>query len=115
MSARDVLDQRLARGEITEEEYDRLLAKIGTPASTEESPAPEAIRVQRSSGGVTKKGAWWFIVIGGAIITIVNSAVQDGIREGRFSGFSEGGMIVLGVCALAVGFGIFKLAFGRDS
>lgn len=115
MSARDVLDQRLVRGEITEEEYDRLLAKIDSSPSAAEIAQPEVVRVQRSPGGITKKGAWWLIGIGGAIIVFANTVVQDGIREGRFSGFSEGGMIVVGICTLAVGFGVFKLAFGRDS
>ena len=65
-SPREILAERLARGEIDEAEFERLSAKLGQPAASADRPAP-------ASGGVAKRHwytTWRGYVAAGVIVAL---------------------------------------------
>lgn len=111
-NARAILDERLARGEISEDEHDRLTQRLTktTAAVAESAPtqAGQAISTPISSGGLSKEGAGAWMGIPAAIFFVMMMFKPDNI--GRLN---ELGLLMFGLMGLAFVFGLVKAAFGR--
>ena len=111
-NARAILDERLARGEISEDDHDRLTERLTktTAAVAEHAPTPatQAISAPSSAGGLSKAGAGAWMGIPAAIFFVMMMFKPDNI--GRLN---ELGLLMFGLMGLAFVFGLVKAAFGR--
>lgn len=76
-TAKDLLDQRLARGEISSQEYDDILGKIGRSPHGSPPPLPSDIELPppipstSSRPSPSKSGENWFLKSGLAVLVFV--------------------------------------------
>ncbi|MEM7215828.1 MAG: SHOCT domain-containing protein [Pseudomonadota bacterium] len=92
-NARQILDERLAKGEISEEEYDHLISKLAPEVEEDSATKPavldSATSLSKSQSG--KNWAGWVVVgvIGLGIYLFINSLIQGRthINNLRATGF----------------------------
>lgn len=91
-NAKEILDERFAKGEISEEEYDRFMAKLNdeTPVVPKETMASAPVTAQQSDAG---SSGWWKWGIGAAILAFV---VFQGAVGSSKKGLTTGNIVANG-------------------
>lgn len=109
-SPKDLLDERLARGEITHDEYDRIQSKLSSQPTTATTPHS----TQAAQPSSFKRDGWWgFVIFGIGANIFTFKMLAAGTQQG-FAGHPNSlGMLLIALFSLVAVFGFAKLAFGK--
>lgn len=112
-SAKDILNERLAKGEITEDEYERLAQKIdaANPSESVASPprAPDQVGQQAQQFELSKSGAGGWVVTPLILAAALAVTMPDKLTD-KGVWFFGVAFVVLGISFV---FGLAKMFAGK--
>ena len=109
--ARKILDERLAKGEIDETEYDKLVAKLGSNSGSAPQPtAPLSVQTRQptTEASISKDGAVLWMAIPAGIFGVMMLTAPDDLV-----GLSSKGIMFVVALAGAFLFGLVKYLAGK--
>lgn len=107
----EIADERLARGEISEDEYDKLVAKLGENSSdVPRASSPQSVQDSRATEefSISKHGAIGWMATPAVIFAIMMFVMPDNLV-----GLTGKGILFFVVLACAFLFGLLKQLLGK--